>query len=185
MQKNYLLDQYNSQFRYDLMTKNNYKDIYSVPKITKIVISMGIKEAISNKNSLLAPFFALMLITGQKPIPTKAKKSIAMFKLRKGMYSGIKVTLKNELMYDFLMKIILFILPKNKEFTAFSKKQVNKFGNLSFGIENIFSFLEAEKQLDNNKLNTPYGFNISIVTTAKTADEGVALLSLFGVPFKK
>lgn len=183
--KNYLLEQYNSQYRFDLLTKCNIQNEYEIPKISKIVINMGLKELISNKNHILPAFFALMLITGQKPIPTKARNSIAMFKLRKGFLSGLKVTLRGELMYQFLFKLIMIILPKNKDFTKFSVKQFDNNGNFSLGIENIFLFPEIEKQLDNNQLVKPYGFDISIVTNKKDLETSKFLINLFGIPLKK
>jgi len=120
--RNYLLEQYNDQYRLDLLTKCNVKSEFEIPKIKKIVINMGLKELISNKNHILPAFFSLLLITGQKPVPTKARKSIAMFKLRKGFFSGLKVTLRGDLMYHFLFKLIMIILPKNKDFKKFLVK---------------------------------------------------------------
>ena len=183
--KNYLLEQYKQQFRYDLLTKLNIENEYEIPKISKIVINMGLKELVTNKNNVLPAFFALMLITGQKPMITKAKKSIAMFKLRKGFFSGLKVTLRGELMYQFLFKLVMIILPKNKEFLKYSVKQFDKNGNFSLGIENIFIFPEIEKQLDNNQLMKPYGFDISIVTDKKDLESSKFLINLFGIPLKK
>lgn len=182
--KNYLLEQYNSQYRFDLLTKCNVKNEYEIPKITKIVINMGLKELITNKNHILPAFFALFLITGQKPIPTKAKKSIAMFKLRKGFFSGLKITLRGELMYHFLFKLIMIILPKNKDFKKFTVKQFDKNGNFSLGVKNIFLFPEIEKQLDNNQLVKPYGFDISIVTNSKDFETSKSLINLLGIPLK-
>lgn len=183
--KNYLLEQYNSQYRFDLLTKCDINNEYEIPKISKIVINMGLKELIANKNHILPAFFALMLITGQKPVPTKAKKSIAMFKLRKGFLSGLKVTLRGELMYHFLFKLIMIILPKNKDFVKFSSNQFDKNGNFSLGIDNIFLFPEIEKQLDNNQLVKPYGLDISIVTNKKDLNTSKFLINLFGIPLKK
>lgn len=183
--KNYLLEQYNSQCRFDLLTKCDIKSEHDIPRISKIVINTGIKELITNKNSILPAFFALMLVTGQKPIPTKAKKSIAMFKLRKGFFSGLKITLRGDLMYSFLFKLVMIILPKNKDFVKYSTKQLDRNGNFSLGIENIFLFPEIEKQLDNNQVVKPFGFDISIVTNKKDLESSKSLINLLGIPLKK
>ena len=183
--RNYLLEQYNDQYRLDLLTKCNVKSEFEIPKIKKIVVNMGLKELISNKNHILPAFFSLLLITGQKPVPTKARKSIAMFKLRKGFFSGLKVTLRGYLMYHFLFKLIMIILPKNKDFKKFTVKQLDKNGNFSLGIDNIFLFPEIEKQLDNNQSVKPYGLDITIVTDKKDFESSKFLINLFGIPFKK
>lgn len=182
---NYLLDQYNNQYRYDLITKLNCSNTFEIPKLQKIIVSMGIKDSNVQKNTLLIPFFILLLITGQKPIPTKAKKSVALFKLRKGMYSGLKVTLRNELMYTFLMKLVMIILPKNKDFIKFKLSKTSKFSMFSIGIKNVLLFPEVEKQVDNNKIVNNYGINVTFVTTETNLLSSQLLLSLFGIPFNK
>lgn len=183
--KNYLLEQYNSQYRHDLITKLNLSHSYKLPKLEKIVVSMGVKDSNVQKNTLLIPFFILLLITGQKPIPTKAKKSIALFKLRKGMYSGLKVTLRNEAMYEFLMKLVMIILPKNKDFTKFKLSKTARTNMFSIGIKNVLLFPEIEKQVDNNKIINSYGCNVTIVTSDSNIITSQLLLSLFGIPFTK
>lgn len=183
--KNYLLDQYNTQYRHDLITKLNCTNTYSIPKLEKIIVSMGIKDSNVQKNTLLIPFFILLLITGQKPVPTKAKKSIALFKLRKGMYAGLKVTLRNEIMYEFLMKLIMIILPKNKDFVKFKMAKVARSSMFSIGLKNVLLFPEVEKQVDNNKILNTYGVNVTFVTSEANLMTSQLLLSLFGIPFNK
>lgn len=180
---NLLLEQYNKLNRFDLLTKLNVKNINDIPKIEKIVLNLGLKEASINKNKILPPFFAIQLITGQKPILTQAKKSIATFKLRKHSYTGLKVVLRNELMYDFLLRLNTIILPNEKEFQAFNNKNLDQNGNLNFGLKNIYTFPEIDKQFDNNKLSDSFGLNISIVTSCKDKNASKILLSSFGLPF--
>src|SRR5699024_9991505 len=164
-----------------LMKKLNYKSVMEVTKITKIVINMGVRDAIQNAKALDSVVGELALISGQKPILTRAKKSIAGFRLRKGMPIGAKVTLCGERMYEFLQKLIAVALPRVRDFRGVSNKSFDERGNYTLGVKEQLIFPE----IDYDKVNKVRGMDIVIVTTSKTDEEARELLAGLGMPFKK
>jgi large subunit ribosomal protein L5 len=152
-----------------------------VPKIEKIVINMGVGDAVQNPKALDSAVEELALISGQKPVVTRAKKSIAGFRLREGMPIGAKVTLRGERMYEFLDKLISVSLPRVRDFRGVSKKSFDGRGNYTLGIKEQLIFPE----IDYDKVNKVRGMDIVIVTTAKTDEEARELLTLLGMPFQK
>ena len=151
------------------------------PRLEKIVVNMGVGEAINNVKFLEEAVADLAIITGQQPIITKAKKSIANFKLREEMPIGCKVTLRGEKMYDFLEKIIKVALPRVRDFRGISGSSFDGRGNYTFGLKEQIIFPE----IDYDKINKVRGMDITVVTTANTDQEGYALLKELGMPFKK
>ena len=178
---NRLKEKYLNEIVPSLKEKHNYKSVMEVPKIEKIVINMGVGDATTNSKLMDAAVADLALITGQKPVVTKAKKSIAGFKLREGQPIGCKVTLRGEKMYDFLEKLICISLPRVKDFRGVSKKSFDGRGNYTMGIKEQLIFSEIE--FDN--VVKVRGMDIVIVTTAKTNEEAYDLLNGIGIPFKK
>ncbi len=164
-----------------LMSKFNYKNIMQVPRLEKIVVHVTLGEAIQNIKLLDAAEKQLALITGQKPLITKAKKPLAAFKLRKGMPIGCKVTLRRERMYEFLDRLISLALPRIRDFRGLSKKSFDGRGNYAFGIKEQFIFPE----IDYDKVDMIHGLDIIICTTAKTDEEALVLLKEFGMPYRK
>ncbi|MGD8962159.1 MAG: 50S ribosomal protein L5 [Desulfobacterales bacterium] len=163
-----------------LMDTFNYKNKMQVPKLDKIVLNMGLGEAIQNIKVLDAAAEELKAIAGQKPVITRAKKSIAAFKLREGMPIGCMVTLRHLRMYDFYYKLVNIALARVRDFRGVSPKAFDGRGNYSLGIKEHIIFPEV----DYDKIDKIKGLNISIVTTAQSDDEGRRLLSLMGMPFK-
>jgi large subunit ribosomal protein L5 len=157
-----------------------YKNVMEVPKLKKVVLNMGLGEAIQNIKVLDAAAEELKMIAGQKPVITRAKKSIAAFKLRAGMPIGCMVTLRRQRMYDFLQKLINIALPRVRDFRGISGKAMDGFGNYSLGIKEHIIFPEIEY----DKIDQIKGLNITIVTSAKTDLEGKELLRLMGMPFR-
>ena len=157
-----------------------YQNRMQVPALEKIVLNIGLGEAIKNVKLLDSAADDLTLIAGQKPVITKAKKSIAAFKLREGMPIGCMVTLRREKMYDFLEKLVNITLPRVRDFRGISGKAFDGRGNYSLGIKEHIIFPE----IDYDKTDSIKGLNVSIVTTAKTDKEGKELLKLMGMPFK-
>ena len=164
-----------------LMKQFNYTSVMEVPRVEKIVINMGIGEAIANPKVLDEAVAELAQITGQAPVVTKAKKSIASFKLREGMPIGCKVTLRGERMYEFLDKLISISLPRVRDFHGINENAFDGRGNYTLGVKEQLIFPEIN--FDNIKKLR--GMDIVIVTTANTDEEGRALLSLLGMPFYK
>ncbi len=163
------------------LTKDfNYKSVMQVPKIEKIVVNMGLGEAIQNVKILDSASEELATITGQKAVITKAKKSIASFKLRQGMPIGCMVTLRRERMYEFLDRLVNVSLPRVRDFKGVSPKGFDGQGNYSLGIKEQLIFPE----INYDKIDKIKGMNITIVTSAKTDEEGRALLRLLGMPFR-
>ncbi len=158
----------------------SYRSIMEVPKITKIVLNMGLGEAIQNIKALDAAAAEMALITGQKPVITKAKRSIATFKLRKGMSIGVMVTLRRERMYEFFDRLVNVALPRVRDFRGISPKSFDGRGNFALGLTEQLIFPE----IDYDKIEKVRGMNIVVVTTAKTDDEARALLKYLGMPFK-
>ena len=175
-----LKDMYEKEIVPGLKETFGYKNPMEVPKISKIVLNIGLGEAINNIKLLDSAAGDLALIAGQKPVITKAKKSIAAFKLREGMPIGCMVTLRREKMYDFLQKLVNIVLPRVRDFRGISGKAFDGRGNYSLGIKEQIIFPE----IDFDKTDSIKGLNVSIVTTAKTDKEGKELLRLFGMPFK-
>ena len=163
-----------------LMKKFNYTSVMQVPKLDKIVINMGLGETKENPKALDNAMNDLSLITGQKPIVTKAKKSIAAFKLREGAKIGCKVTLRSDKMYDFAYKLFNVALPRVRDFRGISANSFDGRGNYSMGVKEQLIFPEIEYE----KIDKLRGMDIIFVTTAKTDEEAKELLSLLGMPFK-
>lgn len=157
-----------------------YKNIMEVPKLEKIVLNMGLGEAIHNIKLLDSASEELKIIAGQRPVVTRAKKSIAAFKLREGMPIGCMVTLRHRRMYDYYYKLVNIALPRVRDFRGLSGKALDGHGNYSLGIKEHIIFPEIEY----DKIDKIKGLNISIVTTAKTDEEGKELLKLMGMPFR-
>lgn len=157
-----------------------YKNIMEVPKLEKIVLNMGLGEAIHNIKLLDSASEDLKIIAGQQPVVTRAKKSIAAFKLREGMPIGCMVTLRHNRMYDYYYKLVNIALPRVRDFRGLSGKALDGHGNYSLGIKEHIIFPE----IDYDKIDKIKGLNISIVTTAKTDAEGKELLKLMGMPFR-
>ena len=178
---NRLKEKYNKQIVKDLQAKYNYKSIMEVPKLDKIVVNMGVGDATTNAKLLEAAMADLEVITGQKPVATKAKKAIAGFKLREGQAIGCKVTLRGENMYNFLDKLISITLPRVRDFRGISNKAFDGRGNYTLGLTEQLIFPEIEYD-DVVKVR---GMDIVFVTSAKTDAEALDLLQGFGMPFKK
>lgn len=164
-----------------LIEKFKYTSIMQVPSIQKVVINMGVGEAVHNSKVLDSAVEDLTALSGQKPVITRAKKSIAAFKLREGVAIGAKVTLRKDRMYDFLDKLITVALPRVRDFHGISKKAFDGRGNYTLGIREQLIFPE----IDYDKVDKVRGMDIVIVTSAKTDEEASALLSLLGMPFVK
>jgi large subunit ribosomal protein L5 len=158
----------------------NYKNIMQVPKLEKVVLNMGLGEAIQNIKLLDAAAEELQIIAGQHPVITRAKKSIAAFKLREGMPIGCMVTLRRNRMYDFFYKLVNVALPRVRDFRGISGKAFDGRGNYSLGIKEHIIFPE----IDYDKIDNIKGLNISVVTSARNDEEGKELLRLLGMPFR-
>lgn len=171
---------YNESVVPKLKDKFNYKNPMQTPKITKVVLNMGLGEAIHNIKIIDSAVEELKQISGQQPVVTRAKKSIAAFKLREGMPIGCMVTLRQNRMYDFLNKLINVALPRVRDFRGISGKAFDGAGNYSLGIKEQLIFPE----IDYDKIDKIKGLNISIVTSAKSNEEGKELLKLMGMPFR-
>ena len=164
-----------------LQNKFNYKNVMEIPKIDKVVINMGVGEAVKDSKKIEIAQKELASITGQFPIITKAKKANASFKLREGMSVGLKVTLRKSKMYEFIDRLINIALPRVRDFRGVSDKSFDGKGNYSLGLKEQFIFPEIEY----DTVDTPRGMDITIVTTAKTDDEARELLKNFNFPFVK
>jgi len=158
-----------------------YKSTMQTPKLEKIVVSMGVGEALQNKKLLDAAIGDLTLITGQKAVKTKARKSIANFKIREGQEIGARVTLRGAIMYEFLDRLVNVALPRVKDFRGVNQNAFDGHGNYSFGITEQIIFPE----IDFDKIERVSGLNVAIVTSAKTDAEAKSLLTKFGMPFRK
>ena len=178
---NRLKEKYVSEIVPSLREKHNYKSVTEVPKLDKIVVNMGVGDATTNAKLLEAAMNDLAIITGQKPVATKAKKAIAGFKVREGQAIGCKVTLRGEKMYNFLDKLISITLPRVRDFRGVSSKAFDGRGNYTMGLTEQLIFSEIE--YDN--VVKVRGMDIVFVTTAKTNEEAYDLLKGFGMPFKK
>ncbi|MGK9168650.1 50S ribosomal protein L5 [Inquilinus limosus] len=174
-----LKDHYDKVVRPKLKQEFAYKNDLQVPRIEKIVINMGVGDAVSDSKKIQAAVAELAAISGQKPVTTKARKSIATFKLREGMSIGTKVTLRRDRMYEFLDRLVNIALPRVRDFRGLSPKAFDGRGNYALGIKEQIVFPE----IDYDKIETVRGMDIVIVTTAKTDDEARALLKGFDFPF--
>jgi len=176
-----LKTKYSKEILPALMKEFAYKNVMQVPKIEKVVLNVGLGEAIQNIKLLEAAQKELGIITGQKAVITKAKKSIAAFKLRQGVPIGCKVTLRGNVMYEFLDRFISLALPRVRDFKGISAKSFDGRGNYSIGIKEQFIFPEIEY----DKVDSVHGLDVTICTTAKTDKESKALLTHIGMPFRK
>ena len=176
-----LYQNYKNNIMTVLQKKFNYKNVMEIPKIDKVVINMGLGEAVKDSKKIEIAQKELASITGQFPIITKAKKANASFKLREGMSVGLKVTLRKSKMYEFIDRLINVALPRVRDFRGVSNKSFDGNGNYSFGLKEQFIFPEIEY----DTVDTPRGMDITIVTTAKTDEEAKELLKNFNFPFVK
>ena len=180
MAKN-LREKFKTEIINDLMKKLSYKNTLEVPKLEKIVVNMGMGEAMSNAKYLDGGLNDLKLITGQKPLVTRAKKSIATYKIRQGGPVGCMVTLRGQRMYDFFSKLVNFILPRLRDFRGVSAKSFDGRGNYNLGLKEQIVFPEIVY----DKIDAVRGMDIAIVTTAKSNEEAKVLLSTLGMPFRE
>ncbi len=178
---NRLKERYENEIVKSLMTKFNYSSVMQVPAMEKIVINIGVGDAVSNSKLLDEAVEELTLISGQKPVITRAKKSIAGFKLREGMPIGCKVTLRGEKMYEFLDKLVSISLPRVRDFRGVPKNSFDGRGNYTLGVKEQLIFPE----INFDKVNKLRGMDIVFVTTANTDEEGHELLAQLGMPFQK
>lgn len=176
-----LSNRYNTKIKSELKKELGTKNIYAVPKLSKIVVNMGIKDALADKKNVENAMNTLAQITGQKPKATKAKKSISTFKLREGDRIGAVVTLRGKRMYDFYEKLVGIVLPRIRDFRGVSTKSFDGRGNYSLGFSESIMFPE----IDPAKVVKVQGIEVTIVTTAKDNKEAEALLRALGMPFKK
>ena len=176
-----LADNYKKEVVPALMKKFNYKSVMQVPKLEKIVINMGVSDVRDNAKALENAMRDLEIITGQKAVSTKAKKAIAVFKIREGMEIGCKVTLRSTKMYDFAERLFSVALPRVRDFRGLSPNSFDGRGNYSMGVKEQLIFPEIEY----DKIDKVRGMDVIIVTTAKTDEEARELLRLFGMPFEK
>ena len=172
---------YRDKIAPELIKELSYKTPMQVPKLEKIVVSMGVGEALQNKKLLDAAIDDLSLITGQKAVKTKARKSIANFKIREGQEIGAKVTLRGSMMYEFMDRLVNVALPRVKDFRGINQNAFDGHGNYALGLTEQIIFPE----IDYDKIERVAGLNIVIVTTARTDAEAKAFLTKFGMPFRK
>ena len=175
-----LKEKYKNEVVPAMMKKFGYKNVMQVPKLEKVVINMGLGEAIQNSKAIDAAVNDLMTITGQRPVVTKAKRSVAAFKLRAGMSIGATVTLRGNRMYEFADKLFNVALPRVRDFRGVSPKSFDGRGNYSLGVREQLIFPE----IDYDKIDKVRGMDITFVTTAKTDEEAHELLRLLGMPFR-
>ena len=176
-----LKEKYFQDIRPKIMNDFGFKNTHQAPKLVKIVVNIGLGEAIQNIKSIDHALEDLGLITGQKPIVTRAKKSISNFKLREGMPIGCSVTLRREKMWEFFDNLISFTLPSVRDFKGISRKAFDGRGNYSLGIKEQIIFPE----IDYDKIDKVKGLNVTFVTSASRDEEGLELLQAFGMPFRK
>ena len=176
-----LKEQFVDELKLEIQKKLGVANVMDIPRIEKIVLNMGLGEAVQNPKIIEKAAQELTLISGQKAVVTKAKKSIATFKLRAGMPIGARVTLRKDRMYDFLSKLINVALPRVRDFRGVSPKGFDGRGNFSMGVTEHIIFPE----IDYDKIDQIRGFNVTIVTTAKNDEDARVLLDAIGIPFKK
>ena len=175
-----LQDQYKAEIVPRLKEKFGYRNVMQVPRLSKVVVNMGLGDAIENVKVIETAAAEIAIITGQKPVVTKARKSIANFKLREGVPIGVMVTLRRDQMYHFLDKLIAIALPRVRDFKGVSPRGFDGRGNYTIGIKEQIMFPEVNY----DKIDKIRGMNITIVTTARTDEEGLELLRLMGMPFR-
>ena len=175
-----LQDRYKAEIVPKLKEKFGYRNVMQVPKLSKVVVNMGLGDAIENVKVIETAAAEIAIITGQKPVVTKARKSIANFKLREGVPIGVMVTLRRDSMYHFLDKLIAIALPRVRDFKGVSPRGFDGRGNYTLGIKEQIMFPEVNY----DKIDKIRGMNITIVTTARTDEEGLELLRLMGMPFR-
>lgn len=175
-----LQDRYKAEIVPRLKEKFGYRNVMQVPKLSKVVVNMGLGDAIENVKVIETAAAEIAIITGQKPVVTKARKSIANFKLREGVPIGVMVTLRRDRMYHFLDKLITIALPRVRDFKGVSPRGFDGRGNYTIGIKEQIMFPEVNY----DKIDKIRGMNITIVTTARTDEEGLELLRLMGIPFR-
>jgi large subunit ribosomal protein L5 len=178
--KSRLKAQYEKEIKQGLMKKFQYKNVHQVPKITKIVVNSCTKDAVTNSKVVDSIVSELGLITGQKPVVARAKKSIASFKLREGQAIGASVTLRGDIMYEFLDRLISISLPRVRDFRGISPRAFDGRGNYTLGLKEQIIFPEINYE----KIDKDRGIGVSIVTTAKNNEEARELLTQFGMPFR-
>lgn len=176
-----LREKYTKEIAPALQREFGYKNVMEIPKVLKITINMGLGEAVQNSKVIDVAASELAAVAGQRPVVTKAKKSIAAFKLREGMNIGAMVTLRGDRMYEFLDRLMAIVLPRVRDFRGISAKSFDGRGNYTLGLRDQLIFPE----IDFNKVDKARGMNICITTTAKTDEEGRALLRHFGMPFRQ
>ena len=176
-----LKDHYKNNCISELMNEFGYKNIMQVPKVEKVTLNMGLGEAVQNPKIVESAANEMTQIAGQKSVVTRARKSIAGFKLREGMPIGCRVTLRGDRMYEFLNKLIHVAIPRVRDFLGIRSKGFDGRGNFSFGVKEHIIFPE----IDYDKIDKIKGFNVTITTTAKTNEEGHFLLKSMGMPFNK
>jgi large subunit ribosomal protein L5 len=176
-----LAERYKAEIAPTLIKEFEYGNIMEVPKLTKVVVNIGLGESIQNAKAVDAAVGDLMLITGQKPVVTRAKKSIAAFKLREGMPIGAMVTLRGQTMYEFVDRLTSTAMPRIRDFRGVSPNSFDGRGNYTLGLREQLMFPE----IDYDKIDKTRGLEVSFVTTAKTDEEGRRLLQLIGMPFAK
>lgn len=164
-----------------LMKEHNYSSVMQVPKLTKICVNQGLGDAIADKKLMDAGISEMTQITGQKAVPTRSKKDISNFKLRRGMPIGVRVTLRGDNMYEFLDRLVAVAIPRIRDFRGISDKGFDGHGNFTFGVPEQIIFPE----IDIDKVSKINGMDITFVTTAKSDKEAYSLLKEFGIPFKK
>ncbi len=172
---------YNDVIKKSLVEKFGYKNPHEIPKLTKIVLNMGIGEGVTDKKKVTSAMEELAAIAGQQPVMTKARKSIATFKLREGMPIGCKVTLRSARMYEFLERLVNMALPRIRDFHGINGKNFDGKGNFAFGIKEQIIFPEINYE----KVDEVRGLDVVICTTAKTDEEAKFLLTSFNLPYKK
>jgi large subunit ribosomal protein L5 len=175
-----LQDRYKEEIVPKLKEKFGYRNVMQVPRLHKVVVNMGLGDAIENVKVIETAAAEISIITGQKPVVTKARKSIANFKLREGVPIGVMVTLRRDRMYNFLDKLIAIALPRVRDFKGVSPRAFDGRGNYTLGIREQIMFPEVNY----DKIDKIRGMNITIVTTARTDEEGLELLRLMGIPFR-
>ncbi len=176
-----LKTRYEETIRQAMVEKYGYTNPLQIPRVEKITMNMGVGSAIGDKKILDLAYDAMTQITGQKPVITNARKSIANFRLREGMPIGCMVTMRRQRMYEFLDRLVAIVLPRVRDFRGISRKAFDGNGNYTLGLTEQLVFPE----LNPDKFTRPQGMNITIVTSAKTNDEARDLLELFGMPFKQ
>ena len=176
-----LQEHYTKTVREALTKEFSYKNAFEVPKLDKIVINMGVGEAVNDRKAVDAAVAELAAITGQKAVITKSRKSIATFKLREGMAIGAKVTLRRDRMYEFIDRLINIALPRVRDFRGLNGKSFDGNGNFAMGLKEQLVFPE----IDYDSIDQPRGMDITIVSTARTNAEGKALLDALGFPFRR